>query len=87
MAMIVHKSVIVVEKTPKTFDDGRSGYFCVAYERSGKMFSFWCPVELDTYVGDENDITQWEEGLSREFDFRMKEWQGKTKYTLVDKSA
>jgi len=75
---------VLIEKYEKTFDDGGSGYYCSIVKEDETVLSFWCPLEKGDLVGEPVEVEGFKEKLSRNFILRVKEWNGRTKYSLVE---
>jgi len=83
MPLIVHKSGVLVESTQKVFEDGTSGFYCQIVIEDGSIVAFWAPEDVASELGEVMEVEGWSQAKSRVYTLRLKEWNGKTKRTLV----
>lgn len=84
MSLVVNKRGLLVGKYEKTFEDGTAGAFCQIILEDETLQSFWAPGPMMEQVGIEYDVEKYQTRGSKVYTLKVREWDGKTKYTLTD---
>lgn len=83
MPLITSQRGVLVDKYEKQFADGTRGFYCTIVTEERALKSFWCPESEEHFIGEAQEVEEYRPDLARDFRLRAKEWNGKTKYTLV----
>lgn len=83
MALIKSIRGNLVEKVERSFEDGTRGFFCTIVREDETLMSFWCKEDAEGDLGEVQEVEGYSAPLSRIFTLRAREWNGKTKYSMV----